>query len=675
MAWYKTGTVSIVNGATSVSGTGTRFAANARVGDGFRGPDGEWYEILNIASETTLGIFPAYSGATVSLSSEYMIAPLQGYNKETADRLRIITDGMSDISGDVEAAQAAAAAALNSETNAQSSEDAAKVSELAAKTSETNSALSEANASASELVALNSATAASNSEQAAALSETNALASENAAKVSEDAALASELAAKASASSASMSETNAQASEDAAKVSELAAKASELSADEDATTATTAATSASNSMTAAQAAQVIAEQARDDAIEAAGTVTGNLMDQGPWDASTGVYPTKPAVSSFWKVTGNGSATDAGETISYGIGDTLMFSKPLENFYKIDNTESVSSVNGHTGVVVLEKSDIGLSNVDNTSDIDKPISTSVNNELLLKIPKSDIVDNITTDDATKVLSAKQGKFLYDLVQSNNATAVSYKFITTAGQTTLSGVDSLGQTLTYTPGSAMLVTGQGIDYWDTYDYTATTGTSIVFTEPFIAGEEIGVVVFGTFSVADHYTKQQDDDKFVAKTQVIDVAHGGTGVTTLPALLSDLQSAGAYSKANSVGTVSQSAGVPTGAIVQRISNVNGQGIRLLDGTQIVWCITSVQTCATTAATGGFYNNSPCQVDYPISFISPPVAVATAVRPAAAGGYRITGSEVVDGTEATSPAYRGIATASTETIQFRVIAIGRWF
>lgn len=385
MAWYKTGTVSIVNGATSVSGTGTRFAANARVGDGFRGPDGEWYEILNIASETTLGIFPAYSGATVSLSSEYMIAPLQGYNKETADRLRIVTDGMSDISGDVEAAQVAAAAALNSETNAQSSEDAAKVSELAAKTSETNSALSEANASASELVSLNSATAASNSEQAAALSETNALASENAAKVSEDAALASELAAQASASSASISETNAKASEDAAKVSELAAKASELSADEDATTATTAATSASNSMTAAQTAQTIAEQARDDAIEAAGTVTGNLMDQGPWDASTGVYPTKPAVSSFWKVTGNGSATDAGETISYGIGDTLMFSKPLENFYKIDNTESVSSVNGHTGVVVLEKSDIGLSNVDNTSDIDKPISTATQTALNGKEP--------------------------------------------------------------------------------------------------------------------------------------------------------------------------------------------------------------------------------------------------------------------------------------------------
>jgi predicted peroxiredoxin len=36
---------------------------------------------------------------------------------------------------------------------------------------------------------------------------------------------------------------------------------------------------------------------------------------------------------------------------------------------------VISVNGYNGVVVLTKSDIGLSNVDNTSDINKPVSTA------------------------------------------------------------------------------------------------------------------------------------------------------------------------------------------------------------------------------------------------------------------------------------------------------------
>jgi hypothetical protein len=36
---------------------------------------------------------------------------------------------------------------------------------------------------------------------------------------------------------------------------------------------------------------------------------------------------------------------------------------------------VTSVNGETGVVVLDKGDIGLSNVDNTSDANKPVSTA------------------------------------------------------------------------------------------------------------------------------------------------------------------------------------------------------------------------------------------------------------------------------------------------------------
>lgn len=123
MAWYKTGTVSVVNGETSITGTGTKFASNSRVGDGFRGPDGEWYEIVNIASETVLGIFPAYQGGTASTSESYMIAPLQGYNKESADRLREITNGMADISGDVLEAK-------NSAIEAKASEDAAKAYEL-----------------------------------------------------------------------------------------------------------------------------------------------------------------------------------------------------------------------------------------------------------------------------------------------------------------------------------------------------------------------------------------------------------------------------------------------------------------------------------------------------------------------------------------------------------------
>lgn len=49
------------------------------------------------------------------------------------------------------------------------------------------------------------------------------------------------------------------------------------------------------------------------------------------------------------------------------------------------TDAVQSVNGQTGVVVLGKADVGLGNVDNTSDLAKPISTATQTALNAKEP--------------------------------------------------------------------------------------------------------------------------------------------------------------------------------------------------------------------------------------------------------------------------------------------------
>lgn len=49
------------------------------------------------------------------------------------------------------------------------------------------------------------------------------------------------------------------------------------------------------------------------------------------------------------------------------------------------TDSVTSVAGKTGIVTLVKSDVGLSNVDNTSDANKPISTATAAALAAKAP--------------------------------------------------------------------------------------------------------------------------------------------------------------------------------------------------------------------------------------------------------------------------------------------------
>jgi len=91
MPWYKTGTVSVTQNSNAVIGTGTAFIANSRVGDALRGPDGGWYEVTNIASDTAMSISPNYQGAT-NAAGAYALAPMQGYVKDSADALRALVN-------------------------------------------------------------------------------------------------------------------------------------------------------------------------------------------------------------------------------------------------------------------------------------------------------------------------------------------------------------------------------------------------------------------------------------------------------------------------------------------------------------------------------------------------------------------------------------------------------
>lgn len=85
MAWYRAGTVSVTNSSTTVTGAGTDWVANSRVGDALVGPDGRTYEITNVASATAISILPSYQGSTASAQA-YAIIPVQGYTRDLADQ-------------------------------------------------------------------------------------------------------------------------------------------------------------------------------------------------------------------------------------------------------------------------------------------------------------------------------------------------------------------------------------------------------------------------------------------------------------------------------------------------------------------------------------------------------------------------------------------------------------
>ncbi|VVN09844.1 hypothetical protein PS683_03786 [Pseudomonas fluorescens] len=204
MTWYKTGTVAVTPGSNAVLGTGTSFIANARVGDAFRGPDGEWYEVTNIASDTAVSIAPNYQGVA-EVAGSYSLAPMQGYVKDSADALRaatqVIASGVADMQEQVAAATEAATSAGRSKTAAteqagiataaaEASTDNKDAAQLAAQQSQGSAQTSGAAAERSETArdsiiqseqaaAASAAAAADSAEQAEAVTVGKAVSGDN----------------------------------------------------------------------------------------------------------------------------------------------------------------------------------------------------------------------------------------------------------------------------------------------------------------------------------------------------------------------------------------------------------------------------------------------------------------------------------------------------------------
>ena len=78
---------------------------------------------------------------------------------------------------------------------------------------------------------------------------------------------------------------------------------------------------------------------------------------------------------------------------------------------------VTSVNGYTGDVVLGKADVGLGNVDNTSDADKPVSDAT--QAVLNV-KADLVDGLIPTSQIPAIAITE--FLGDVTSESEMLAL-------------------------------------------------------------------------------------------------------------------------------------------------------------------------------------------------------------------------------------------------------------
>lgn len=130
--------------------------------------------------------------------------------------------------------------------------------------------------------------------------------------------------------------------------------------------------------------------------------------------------------------------------------------------------------------------------------------------------------------------------------------------------------------------------------------------------------------------------------------------------------------YDASNILGTVSQAGGVPTGAIIERGSNANGEYVRFADGTQICTHRATNNVAISTAALGGFRSGGQGWT-YPAAFAVAPKCVSNVAELTALAG--ITYPAIA--TPLTSATYFFVAVTSQGAIDRIVdlVAIGRWF
>ena len=86
-----------------------------------------------------------------------------------------------------------------------------------------------------------------------------------------------------------------------------------------------------------------------------------------------------------------------------------------------------------------------------------------------------------------------------IAGSEASFSTYRFTATDGQTTFSGADDTAATLSYTAQN-LIVTLNGVVLEDGTDYTASNGTSIVLSSGAALNDELNVMAFTSFSVAD-------------------------------------------------------------------------------------------------------------------------------------------------------------------------------
>lgn len=399
-------------------------------------------------------------------------------------------------------AQTSAASALTSATTALAARDVTLAAKSTTETARDVTILNANNASASALAALNSQNAAATSQSDAAASKA--------------AAAASQTAAATSATSAATSATTATTQAGIATTKAADAAASATASASSAAGSQTAKTASENARDGAQTARAGAEAARDTAVAAKDAAQVSQSAASTSASSAGTSATTATTKAAEAVTSaNSAATSATTATTQATTATTKATEAAASAASAlasKNAAATSEANAAASQVSAANSAAAAATALDNFD-DRYLGPKASD------PTLDNDGNALTNGALYSNTTTKKMRIYfdaygwiDASSASVATLVTYEFVATvANQTTFSGNDANGILLSYTVGSEVVI-GNGAKLKRGVDYTASNGSSILLTEGVGIGQEISVLAFGSFLVANTYMKSEADARFV-------------------------------------------------------------------------------------------------------------------------------------------------------------------
>jgi hypothetical protein len=378
--------------------------------------------------------------------------------------------------------------------------DAILGSATAAATSAASAAVSASSAATSATSAANSATASASSASASATSASAAATSATSAAASATAAATSATSAAASATAAATSATSAAASAAtaAASVATIAgyATASANSASAAATSAASAATSASSA--AASAASIVGDAAA--AATSAASASASATAAATSAASAATSATASANSATASATSaSAAATSAASAATSESNALTSANSAATSAASAAASTSAAAASATAAATSAASAATSASSAATTYDeFDDRYLGSKSTP-----PTTDNDGNPLIEGALYWNSVDNAMYAWTGTEwgsiSSTAAIYRYRYTASGGETSESGPDDNGVTMSYLPGKeqvylngVLLVRGE--------DYTATNGTSIASLSPaLVSGDVLEIITFTAFDLA--------------------------------------------------------------------------------------------------------------------------------------------------------------------------------